>query len=146
MLHNVQLFELWPPPSSEPANSICKAGRTCCSAEAQKSLQESVSTNYTRNISSIVSTRMSTCLNHNFTGEKVFIFSSPPPHPPNKKREIRRLNLDKVEQLQRNSYDGIVFMSVLSTVQYISLIVHIAFTRAVRPMGIVLERSVISTQ
>ena len=30
-------------------------------------------------------------------------------------------------------------MSVLSTVQYISLIVHIAFTRAVRPMGIVLE-------
>ena len=54
--------------TAEPANSVCKVGQTCCSVQAQKSLQERVTTNYTRNISTIMSTHMSTCLNNNFTG------------------------------------------------------------------------------
>ena len=75
-MNDLQLCLNFAPPS-EPANSVCKVGQTCCSVQAQKSLQERVTTNYTRNISTIMSTHMSICLNNNFTGEKGDICPSP---------------------------------------------------------------------
>lgn len=145
MLHNLQLFELWPPLLRTSKQYLQSRSDVLLSWGPEVLAGERFHQLHSEHLKHRVNTDVYLPQPQFHRWEGLYLLL-PPPHPPNKKREIRRLNLDKVEQLQRNSYDGIVFMSVLSTVQYISLIVHIAFTRAVRPMGIVLERSVISTQ